>query len=132
MGEPARRSIVRTVFGWGLAVVGVIGALSAGMLTTSSAPPISFAPDRLETGSRPPLGVVRMKRERLIFEQTHGLLLERAEAFGEDWRKIEAAYEHAANNHPKSVLLDIIGIYPGVIHKAGEDKDGYDALVPRL
>ena len=101
------------------------------MMTGPSAPPVSLAPGGMGAGSRPPLGLVRMKRERLVFEQTHGRLLERAEALGEDWKRIASAYEHAASHHPKSVLLDAIGFYPGVIRKAGEDKERYDALVPR-
>ncbi len=100
-------------------------------LLASSTPPVSVAPGRLGGGPRPPFGLVRMKRERLVFEQTHGLLLERAEAAGDDWNKIATEYERVADHHPKSVLLDAIGFYPGVIRKAGEDKDRYDELVPK-
>ena len=97
-------------------------------MMTGGTPPMSLAPGH---GSGPPLGIVRMKRERLVYEQTHGRLLEFAEGTGNDWKKMAAEYERVASDHPKSVLLEAIGFYGPVIEKAGQNTEHYDTLVPK-
>lgn len=100
-------------------------------LMASGTSPLAAAPGRLGGGARPPFGLTRMKRERLVFEQAYGLLFERAEAAGEDWKKMAAEYEHMAHDHPKSLLLAALVVHSNIIRKMGEDKDEYDALVPK-
>ena len=93
----------------------------------------SRAPPRLgaEKVPRPPLGIVRMGRERLVYQQVHGRLLESSIALGDDWQKIADLYADAAEHHPKSVVLDMTFAYARVARRAGENLARYDELVPR-
>jgi hypothetical protein len=80
---------------------------------------------------RPPLGIVRLERELLVFKQFHGKLLEQALSAGDDWEKIAAAYERADDNRPRSILLDFTVVLPSVIRKAGKNIAVYDENVKR-
>lgn len=77
----------------------------------------------------PPFGIVSLDRERRVYKDFHGRLLEQAHPHRDDWAAIVRVYEDAEKDRPKSVLLDITQIYPSVIGKTGATIDRYDSLV---
>lgn len=94
---------------------------------------LSRAPPRFSSGAgaRPPLGIVRMNRERLLYQQEQGRLIERSIALGDDWKGIADLYDAAAQSHPKSVVLDMTLVTGAFVRKAGQNVARYDELVPR-
>jgi hypothetical protein len=93
---------------------------------------IGFAPRELldVSGSKPPFGLVRFARERLMFEQYYSRLLVRAEALGDNWSAIADAYYRAAQHPPKSVVLQVTMVSTTAIRNMGRALGRYDALVP--
>jgi hypothetical protein len=65
-----------------------------------------------------------------VFKQFHGKLMEQALEAGDDWERIATAYERAAENRPRSLLLDVTILLPLVIRKAGENFAIYEKHVP--
>jgi hypothetical protein len=84
-----------------------------------------------EPEQRPPFGIVRMERERVVFQQFHGRVLNEALAAGADWKRVSQIYERALVQRPKSVLLEASLPTASVIQSVGESMARYDQLVPR-
>jgi hypothetical protein len=84
--------------------------------------------------ARPPLGIVWMKREVLVFKAFRGRVLEAAYPQRDDWRAQERLHRQALEEMPRSLLLDAgtSVILPSVIQRAGEHVDRYAELVGEM
>jgi hypothetical protein len=94
--------------------------------------PFTFAasPPGPKTHERPPLGLVRLERDRLVFEQYQGKLYETAYGARNDWKRVAEIYERAATEHPKSVVIDLAVPAASVVRKACENYARYNELSP--
>ena len=70
-------------------------------------------------------------RERQVYRDFHGRVLEEAHAVRDDWRKMQAVYEKAVAARPKSLLLAATILQPNLIERVGKEIDEYDQLLPR-
>lgn len=81
------------------------------------------APDR----QRPPLGIVRMDRERMVFKQFHGQALSKA-VKATSARQIADIYRQQAKSAPPSLLLDISTLSEHTLGKVAKSIEHYDQL----
>jgi hypothetical protein len=80
-------------------------------------------------GNGVPFGLVSMNRERRVLMDFYGAFLERANAVRDDWRQVERLYGQAAEDRPKSVVLDAVVVQASLIAGVGAAMDGYDEIV---
>ena len=93
--------------------------------------PVVMERKRLWSDEQPPFGIQRLERERLVYKQLHGRLMEQAVAAGDDHDKLVPLFEAADRDKPKSMLLLATGVYTNIAAKAVEGVKRYDELVPK-
>ncbi len=93
--------------------------------------PVVTERKRFWSDEQPPFGLQRLERERLVYKQLHGRLMEQAVAAGDDYDKLISLFEEADRDKPKSMLLLTTGVYTNIAAKAVGGIKRYDELVPK-